>query len=139
MIDNTRMRSELSVYEWSMLEEWRDNWIAGNHEYLYSVRVGKGVSTEGVEPEWLAKCIKANSRLKIDCVVYDDEKPVEIVEVKKVARLDAIGQIESYKYLIDLEYGVDVDKLILCNFASGDVKMVCEKFGIELMEISVSK
>jgi len=132
MSKRTRLHSELSIFEWGMLEEWKKANRRVGRGYDHSVRVGTGVETESIEEKWLKKCIRANSRLKIDCVVFDYVKPVMIIEVKRVAAVGSIGQLAGYKYLYDMEYKSNVGMLLLCKFASDDVKLLCDRFGIKV-------
>ena len=128
----TRHNSELSIFEWEMLQIWIDqNHVSGN-SYFYSYRVGAGADTECVKEKWMRKMIRHNSRLKIDCVRKGINGEVEIIEVKKVAEPGAIGQLICYKLLYDEEHGTDVRLILLCRFASNTMLQLCDLFNIKI-------
>ncbi len=136
MNDQGRKGSELGKFEWNMLQKWRKLYTNPAAKYYYSYRVGGGVSTEGIKERWLRKCIFFNSRLKIDCVVYREFGPHDIVEVKRVATPGAIGQLLCYAEIYKDEQDAVNDMILLCCFASSDMYKLCDKFGIKLIIIN---
>ncbi len=135
MNEERRRNTELSKFEWDMLQKWRRGKSKKNKTYEYQVRVGSGADVEAVKSKWMKKCIRANSRLKIDCVVRRNNIPERIIEVKNIASPGAIGQLLCYKYLYDKEHDVYVKMTLLCKFASADIYELCDDNDIEISEI----
>ena len=127
-----RQNSELSYFEWEMLQKWITQNRIKSLNCAYSVRVGEGANTESVKEVWLRKLIRHNTQLKIDCVKNDHSGTPEIIEVKKVAGPGAIGQLMCYKKLHDEEYGTESTMTLLCRFASNTILKLCDHFGIKV-------
>jgi len=127
-----RQSSELSYFEWEMLQEYIKRSREHAYKFEYSIRVGTGANTESVKEVWLRKLIRHNTQLKIDCVKNDHSGTPEIIEVKKVAGPGAIGQLMCYKKLHDEEYGTESTMTLLCRFASNTILKLCDHFGIKV-------
>ena len=132
MSKENRSQSELSKYEWEMLQEYIDINNKKDITYYYSVRVGGGANTEAIKEQWLRKLIRHNTRLKIDCLAVGLCGDPEIIEVKRVAEPGALGQLLCYKYLYDKEFGTNVEMILLCRFASNKILKLCDYFNIKV-------
>ena len=132
MSKENRSQSELSKYEWEMLQEYIDINNKKDITYYYSVRVGGGANTEAIKEIWLRKLIRHNTRLKIDCLAINKNFDREIIEVKKVAKPGALGQLMCYKYLYDKEYGTNAKMTLLCRFANTTILQLCDYFHIKV-------
>ena len=132
-----RSQSELSKFEWEMLQEFIDKNNKKDKTYYYSVRVGGGANTEAIKEQWLRKLIRHNTRLKIDCLVVRLCGEPEIIEVKKVAKPGALGQLMCYKYLYDQEYGTNAKITLLCRFANTTILQLCDYFHIKVETLGI--
>jgi hypothetical protein len=132
MSDSRRRKTELSKYEWNMLQEYIKRSREPEYKYNYSIRVGTGADTENIKEVWMRKLIRHNTQLRIDCVKIELSGEPEIIEVKKVAQPGAIGQLLAYKKLYDEDYGTKAEMTLLCRYASNTMLKLCDHFGIKV-------
>jgi len=131
-----RRNSELTKFEWGMLQEWIEKTGKSTDQHFFTVRVGEGADTEAIKERWLKKLIKHNTKYKIDCLKVNEKKEVTIVEVKPVADLGAIGQLICYQYLYNKEFEILPKMILLCLYANDTILQLCDYFKIEVIQQS---
>lgn len=103
-------------------------------KYVYDVHVGKGVGVIPGLPAPYNRMAMQLSQKRIDVVAHKDGD-VFIIELKDIADLQAIGQLEGYKTLYEDKYGKGVVRglIIVSSSADTDVKRAAYKRNIIIM------
>ena len=102
--------------------------------YAYDVHVGKGVAgTEGLTDPYKYMAIRLSQK-RIDVLAYKDGG-IYIIELKDIADLQAIGQLQGYKTLYEDDYGKGIVRglIIVSSSADHDVKRAAEERNIRIM------
>ncbi|MBA7624889.1 hypothetical protein ES703_32303 [subsurface metagenome] len=102
--------------------------------YDYDVHVGKGVGKLPWLTEPYSRMAISLSQKRIDVVAHKNNV-VYIIELKNVADLQAIGQLEGYKTLYQDKYinSVIGGCIIVCSEADQDVERAASKRNIVIM------
>lgn len=105
-------------------------------EVAYDVKVGKGVELPPDYPGNIKTDALALTRKRIDVVGIRPEG-VDVIEVKPLAGLSAIGQVVSYRILFELEQGDGraIRAVILTDRKDPDYDILCGVLGIKVILI----
>ena len=99
----------------------------------YDVHIGEGIPPAS---EWEPQIIFMAMYLtqcRIDVLAFNNDQAT-IIEVKRRAMTDAIGQLLSYQALYKLSFNTtqNLPLLLICEDIPNDIKRVCQLHNIEL-------
>lgn len=109
--------------------------------YDFNVRCGKGTDPGPTYSDEARRGFILNTQKRIDVIAWKDVNAT-IIEVKRTAKLSAIGQIVGYKYLwqADNPTAPEPKLLMVYNQTDNDVIMTAQAAGIsvEMVEADFS-
>lgn len=102
----------------------------------YDVRVGRGITLESGQPEWLKRMADYTHKKRID-MVWRMGLNWWVVEAKPFAGMVALGQVLFYAELFEQQYapGQKVGRAIVTDQVDPDVKPIFEKAQIVVFEV----
>ena len=103
-------------------------------EVSYDVKVGRGVELPASYPGNMVTDALALTRKRIDVVGYK-QGGVDVIEVKPMAGLSAIGQVISYKILYEIQFAESgpVQAVILTDNKDVDYDVLCKALDIKII------
>lgn len=130
-----RKGTQLTKFEFEILSWYFD--CCGNDytDIKYQVRVGVHTEYQYTKNRKLKRAIEDAYKLKIDCVARRKSGEVDIIEVKDVASVGAIGQLLAYKVLYDNVNERKIILTLLCRYANENVRKVCSVYKINILEM----
>jgi len=130
-----RKGSELTSFEWHMLKDYFSRQNTSFKDIAYSYRVGEGIKTNKIDLEWLRRCMRDSTQLKIDCVAVDSNDVHMLIEVKKRAGPGSVGQALVYSHLYHTKNNCLCQAVILCKSIHPDILEVAQYFGVQVVII----
>lgn len=100
---------------------------------IFDLHLGEGIKLEKEYDENIMRMAKTLSQKRVD-VVIEYDKEIKIIELKKRAGLDTLGQLLGYEDLYIKEYkpSKKVIKLLVCEEIEPDVETILKKNNIDI-------
>lgn len=124
-------KSEIAIWERYLKTD-----DAKRYKFEYDVHVGEGVELREEEERWVRELAKWLTQLRVDVIGWADDH-MAIFEVKRRGDVAAVGQLLTYKKLLQMRYrnGRKIRMVLVCEDVHPDVEKVLRFHRVDIVRV----